>query len=120
MPKKVYSEPGKSRWPIQLWFQKSRHWDLKATGGLLLKYGIAPGPARLAAQAQQDTAQDAGKESGWSKNKEEVIDKDNDTDINIDLTSAFGSSLIKSKSSKMYSPKMTPTKNEKTPTKDVV
>jgi hypothetical protein len=85
---------------------------------LLAKHSITPGPATLAAEQQeqakelpdQATAQDADEVLVLSDDEEEAI-TDDDMDINIDLASAFVSISIKSKSSKMYSPEKTPTKN---------
>jgi hypothetical protein len=115
----IYGAPGASRRPVQLRFQKIK--DLTARGyrRLLCKYNITAGPATLAAE-QQDT-QDADEELVLSDeeaaqqqdqqdaddepDEEEVNTDDNedigDDDIDIDLSSAFGSISIKSK---MFSP----------------
>jgi hypothetical protein len=72
---------------------------------------IVFGPATLAAPTTRATAkelpdQEADKELVPSDNKEEVITDDNDDNNNDnDIDLAFGSALIKSKSSKMFFPK---------------
>jgi hypothetical protein len=111
----VYGAPGKNRQPVLLQFQKIKELTACSYRRLLAKHGITPGPATLAAKQQeqaaklpdQATAQDANAVLVLSD--EEMI-TDNNKDINIELASAFGGISIKSKSSKMPSPKMTPTK----------
>jgi hypothetical protein len=112
----IYGAPGKNRWPVQLQFQKIKELTARSYRRLLAKHGITLGPATLAAKQQdqaaklpdQATAQDADKVLVLS-DKETITN--NDRDIDIELASAFRGISIKSKSSRIPSPEMTPTKN---------
>ena len=100
----ICGAPGLPRRPVQLRFQKIKELTSRGYRRLLAQHSISPGPATLAA-AQQDTDED---ELVLSDDEEEVTT--DDEDIDIDLSSAFGSM-------KMCSPEKTPTK---TPTKKVL
>jgi hypothetical protein len=112
----IYGVPGKNRRPVQLRFQKIKELSAGSYRRLLTKHDIPFGPATLAAKQQeqaaglpdQATAEDADEVLVLS---DEETFTDDDEDIDIELASAFGGISIKSKSSKMPSPEMTPTKN---------
>jgi hypothetical protein len=115
----IYGAPGRSRRPVQLRFQKIKELTPRNYRKLLAKHNITPGPATLAAKQQEpaqelpdqaSTAQESEEELVLSDDEEEVT-TDEDKDIDIDLASAFQRISVKSKSSEMFSPEKTPTKN---------
>jgi hypothetical protein len=123
----IYGAPGKSRRAVQLRFQKIKELTARGYRKLLSRYSITPGPATMAAEQQeqeaqeqlpdQDTpAQDADKELVLSDDEELMSDDEDITtdpnpnkDITTDLASAFGSiSIEESKSSRYTRPNTTP------------
>ncbi len=78
----IYGAPGKSRWPVQLRFQKIKELTARGYKRLLVRHNITPGPATLAAEQQeiaqelpdQATTQDAEEELVLSDDEEELSD----------------------------------------------